>query len=105
MKNLATNSLIVIVCLLVGVAISQIGNGKQEIVRKPLLLEILKEEKSLNRVDMRAIELQAQQKTGLHLHPCPVVGYVVEGTIIFQTEGQPAKVLGQPDAALGACAG
>ena len=31
--------------------------------------------------------------TGRHLHPCPVFGYIVEGTAQFQIEGQPVQPL------------
>ena len=31
--------------------------------------------------------------SGAHLHPCPVVGVVVRGTVLFQLEGEPPRVL------------
>jgi hypothetical protein len=31
------------------------------------------------------------QQTGMHRHPCPVVGYVAREAIRYQVEGQPAQ--------------
>jgi quercetin dioxygenase-like cupin family protein len=44
-------------------------------------------------VDVREITLAAGQKTGRHLHPCTVVGYIASGTAIYQIEGEPAQTL------------
>jgi hypothetical protein len=48
---------------------------------------------SVSRVEIKEINFAAHQKTGLHLHPGPVVGYIAEGTILFQVEEQPAKFI------------
>jgi len=71
----------------------QSNPSPQAIVRKPLLTAIIEGQKLVDRVEIKEIEFVANQSTGLHLHPCPVVGYIAEGTILFQVEGQPAKVL------------
>ncbi len=39
-----------------------------------------------------------KQKAPLHLHPCPVVGVVTEGTISFQIEGDIVQYLNVGDA-------
>jgi len=44
-------------------------------------------------VDVRSLRFAAGQETGLHTHPCPVVGYVVEGEAILQVEGEPEQKL------------
>jgi quercetin dioxygenase-like cupin family protein len=31
--------------------------------------------------------------TGLHRHPCPVISYVVEGTIKFQIRGEKVQII------------
>lgn len=31
--------------------------------------------------------------TGLHRHPCPVISYVVEGTIRFQIRGEKIQII------------
>jgi len=33
------------------------------------------------------------QEVGRHLHPCAVVGYIVEGTAVYEIEGQAAQTL------------
>ena len=35
---------------------------------------------------------------GLHTHPCPVVGVVLEGAVRYQIEGEDAQVLAAGDA-------
>jgi quercetin dioxygenase-like cupin family protein len=54
-----------------------------EIVRRPLLSAVLGQ-RNVSRVEVREIIFQPGQQTGLHLHPCPVVGYIAEGTALFQ---------------------
>ncbi|MFZ0497803.1 MAG: cupin domain-containing protein [Steroidobacteraceae bacterium] len=44
-------------------------------------------------MEIRQIELQPGQETGLHLHPIPVVGYIARGSIRFQLEGGPLQML------------
>jgi quercetin dioxygenase-like cupin family protein len=64
----------------------------QTIQRKQLLTAALGA-RNVTSVDVREIRLEAGQQTGRHLHPCPVLGYIVEGTALYQVEGQPAKTL------------
>jgi len=72
--------------------------ASQEIVRRHLLTASFDKQKTVDRVEIKEVTLSAGQSTGLHLHPCPVVGYVIEGSILFQIEGQPAKDLKVGDA-------
>ncbi len=65
----------------------------QVIVRKPLLTAAFPVPKTVGRVEVKEIRFSPNQKTGLHRHPCPVVGYIVQGTIRFQVEGQPIQIL------------
>lgn len=62
------------------------------IFRKPLLTAPLAK-RTLDRVDVREIRFAPAQQTGRHKHPCPVVGYIAEGTAVVQIEGQPAQEL------------
>jgi len=59
------------------------------IQRKELLKAILCN-RNVTSVDVREINFEPGQMTGRHLHPCPVLGYIVEGTATLQIEGQPA---------------
>lgn len=63
------------------------ASAQQKIVRKELYKADIGTQ-PISTVDVREIVLQPKQITGLHRHPCPVISYVVEGTIRFQIRGQ-----------------
>jgi quercetin dioxygenase-like cupin family protein len=65
----------------------------QQTIQRKQLLKALLGKRSINAVDVREISLEPGQRTGRHLHPCDVVGYIVAGSVIFQIEGQPAQTL------------
>jgi len=52
----------------------------------------------LHRVEIKQIDFAPSQMTGIHLHPCSMVRYIVEGTMRFQVDGEPAKMLRRGDA-------
>jgi quercetin dioxygenase-like cupin family protein len=62
------------------------------IERQPLLAAVLSA-RNVSKVDVRKISLAPGQRTGRHLHPCPVVGYVASGTAFCQIEGESAELL------------
>lgn len=64
----------------------------ESIVRKPLL-NVNLTRKIVSKVDGREITFQPGQQTGRHLHPCPVIGYIAEGTAELEVEGQPKQLL------------
>lgn len=64
---------------------------REAIVRKPLLTAILDPAKLTGRIEVKEIEFKPSQATGLHLHPCPVTGYIAKGTVFFQVEGEPGE--------------
>lgn len=68
-------------------------NVSSTIVRKELLTAAIAGRKDVARVEIKQIDFGPSQRTGLHSHPCPVVGYVARGTIRFQVAGQPAQLL------------
>jgi len=68
------------------------------IVRKPLLTALFDASKTTRRVEIKQIDFEPGQATGLHDHPCPVLGYIASGSVIFQVEGEPQKTLHQGDA-------
>jgi quercetin dioxygenase-like cupin family protein len=70
----------------------------QTIARTPLLTAIIAGGKKVERVEVKRLEFAPSQRTGLHLHPCPVVGHIASGTARFQVEGEPARTLGPADA-------
>jgi quercetin dioxygenase-like cupin family protein len=62
------------------------------IYRKPLLKAGL-DPRPITTVDVREIHFAPGQHTGRHLHPCTVVGYIVDGTAAVQIEGQTEQTL------------
>ena len=73
--------------------------GQSKIVRKELMLADVGSQ-IVKKVDVREITLEPGQKTGYHQHPCPVVGYVVSGSVLFQVEGDTSRILKAGDAFL-----
>ncbi|WCT13891.1 cupin domain-containing protein [Mucilaginibacter jinjuensis] len=67
------------------------------IIRKPLLTANLGE-RTVTSVEIKEITLAPGQKAGLHLHPCPVTGYIAKGTAIMQVEGEEELILNTGDA-------
>ena len=67
--------------------------GMSETVERRQLLEANLGERRVTGVDARHIRLGPGQQAGRHLHPCAVVGYVVEGTAVYQIEGEKEQVL------------
>ena len=70
---------------------------RDTIVRKKILLASFPRRK-VSQVDIREIDFKPLQQTGYHLHPIPVTGYIVSGTVTFQVEGEPVKTLHAGDA-------
>ena len=71
---------------------------KQTIVRKPLLTGQFEKLIATDHVEVKQIDFAPSQQTGLHNHPCPVVGYIVKGTVLFQVEGEEPRTLHAGDA-------
>jgi quercetin dioxygenase-like cupin family protein len=65
----------------------------QSTIQRKQLLEAVLDSRHLTRVDVREITLAPGQLAGRHLHPCPVVGYILNGTAIYQLEGEEEKLL------------
>jgi quercetin dioxygenase-like cupin family protein len=68
------------------------ASAQQKIVRKELYKASIGTQ-PISTVDVREIVFQPKQITGLHRHPCPVVSYVVEGTIKFQIRGEKMQII------------
>lgn len=68
------------------------------ITRKELLTATIPPGKTVSRVEIKEITMGPKQKAPLHLHPCPVVGVITQGTISFQIEGEPVQHLEVGDA-------
>ena len=49
--------------------------------------------RTITSVQGHEIHFAPGQKGGLHFHPCPVTGYIIEGTAMLQVEGEEEQVL------------
>ena len=78
------------VSILVFVVVS--ASAQPKIVRKELYKASIGTQ-PISTVDVREIDFQPKQTTGLHRHPCPVISYVVEGTIRFQIRGEKMRII------------
>jgi quercetin dioxygenase-like cupin family protein len=59
-----------------------------EPVTRDIVLDVrLGAPKDTHRVQARRIQMQPGVAAGLHVHNGPVVGSIVEGTVVFQVDG------------------
>ena len=68
------------------------------IIRKDLLTAIIDRSKTVEKVEIQEVAMNVGVNAPLHLHPCPTVGVVTEGKIIFEIEGEPSQHLEVGDA-------
>lgn len=66
-------------------------DSKGGIVREHLLTGLF--DSHIDRIEAHRITLQPAQQAGRHSHPGGVVGYVEDGDILFEIDGQPATRL------------
>ena len=71
---------------------------KQSVMRKELLTAIVDAGKPVAKVEIQEVAMNVGVDAPLHLHPCPTVGVVTEGTIAFEIEGEEAQYLNVGDA-------
>ncbi len=66
---------------------------EQPITRDVLLGARLGQAKATRRIEVRRIRIIPGHAAGLHVHNGPVVGSIVEGSAVFQVDGEPEAVL------------
>ena len=66
--------------------------------RKDLLSAMITSGKTISQIEIKEVTMGPKVKAPLHLHPCPVVGVITEGTISFQIEGENVQYLKTGDA-------
>src|SRR4051794_21602455 len=71
--------------------------SQEKVTREDLLQAVLNHE-SVSTVVIKKVTIPSGMATGKHLHPCPVVGYIVTGNVLFQAEGEEQKHLKAGDA-------
>jgi quercetin dioxygenase-like cupin family protein len=62
-----------------------------KIIRKDLQPIFM--EQKVKTVEIQEITFSGGQTAPKHLHPCPVVGYIKSGSVLFQIEGQDAIII------------
>lgn len=92
LNNMRATIVVAIFFLVAATGRSWSAPATSKIVRKELFKAQIGRQ-PVSTVDVREIVFQPGQKTGLHRHPCPVVSYVVEGTIRFQARGERMKTV------------
>jgi quercetin dioxygenase-like cupin family protein len=68
------------------------------IIRKDLLTANIDGGKFVSKVEIQEIVMNVGVNAPVHLHPCPTVGIVTEGIIIFEIEGEQSQYLKVGDA-------
>ena len=62
---------------------------QKQLTRKDLLNAIVNQKVSV--VEIKEVNMTGGQEAPKHLHPCPVVGYVLSGRVLFQIEEEESK--------------
>jgi quercetin dioxygenase-like cupin family protein len=68
------------------------------VMRKELLTAIITGGKHVTKVEIQEVTMNVGIDAPLHLHPCPTVGVVMEGKIVFEIEGGRSQRLKVGDA-------
>lgn len=53
---------------------------------------------NISTVEIQQVTLPPGQPAPRHFHPCPVVGYVASGSVLFQIEGEESKIIPEGEA-------
>jgi len=69
------------------------GSGEPPMTRDVVLDVRLEQAKDTHRVQARRIRIMPGQAAGLHVHNGPVVGSIVDGSAVFQVDGEPETML------------
>jgi quercetin dioxygenase-like cupin family protein len=68
-------------------------SAEQPVVRETVLDVRLPKTVAVERIEGRRIQILPGAAVGLHVHNGPVVGTVIEGSVVYQIEGRPESVL------------
>jgi quercetin dioxygenase-like cupin family protein len=63
------------------------------VVRTVVLDTVLRETKALSRVEVRRIQLMPGHPSGPHVHNSPVFGNILVGSVVYEIEGEEARIL------------
>ena len=71
---------------------------KEPLSRRDLLVAVIDGGKKVDKVKIQEVTMNIGINAPLHLHPCPTMGVVTEGEIIFEIEGSAPQYLKAGDA-------
>lgn len=91
MKRITGNILFIIFSFTISNAMAQ-----QNVISRKNLESALMDQK-VTKVEIQEITFPAGQTAPKHLHPCPVVGYIKSGSVLFQVEGNDPIILKEGD--------
>jgi len=83
---------LVLICSFV---ISNAMAQQNSIARKTLQPALMNQ--TISKVEIQEITFPAGQAAPKHLHPCPVIGYIKSGSVLFQVEGKDSTILKEGD--------
>ena len=66
---------------------------KKNVARTNLLSIQLREKQGLSKVEIKKVVIPVNGKAEYHLHPCPVVGHIVSGTLLFQKKKKKPQLI------------
>lgn len=76
--------------------LAQNMNAQEAPVQRKDLMQMVIHQ-NLSKVEMQEITFAPGIGAPRHLHPCPVIGWIKSGEILFQIEGQEAVILKEGD--------
>lgn len=71
--------------------------AQEKVSRRDLLTACLTKQ-AISRVVIKEVTIPPGGKADYHLHPCPVVGTVIAGTLLYQLEGKTPEIIEQGEA-------
>jgi len=88
MKYLFTSAFIIMSLIYSNI----MAQEKQSASRKDLMTIAL-DKQQVSKVDIKEVTMPAGSTAAYHLHPCPVVGYIVSGSVFYQEDGKEPLIL------------
>ena len=73
-------------------------NASAPVARTQLLTAVVDSPIMVSRIEIRRVDMAPNLPSGPHLHPCPVIGVILQGSILFQVEGESPRILLAGDA-------
>ena len=76
-----------VILIVVAVLAQALPQMPSPLKRTPIAQHHISPDKNVTSVSVVRIDYQPAQRTGRHIHPMPVVGYVLEGSFVVKVSG------------------